>query len=111
MDEKTLKWAIGMLWLAIAVNILLILIDMKLKNDIVGGLKNAEATQVGSSNWTYTLPRDPRIPANGSVRFAPRMEEGAGNDASEEGISEASAESWTESSDGAGNPGIPESSE
>lgn len=57
---------------------LILLVDMKLKNDIVGELESAEGTSVGGSGrWNYSHGANPPVSANGHVRFAPGVEEGA----------------------------------
>lgn len=110
MDEKTLKWMIGMVWLGIAVAVLILLVDMKLKNDIVEGLKSAEANS-GTGRWDYIRASNGSVPNNGNLRFAPTVAAGT-NSEPDQAIPEAARQDDIVGlGDGNSSEGIPSGDE
>lgn len=107
-EIKTLRWLAFMTAVGIVTAALILVIDFKLKNDIVGVLQSAEkGTNLGRGGWSYS---DPGSGSLSNVRFAPGMEARSAQVVSEEPLFEDSEDS-DELDRGAGSEELPASDE
>jgi hypothetical protein len=112
-DKQTLQWLTALVWLGIGVNALLILIDMKLKNDILEELGGGPVGQAGDrqGNWIGAKRGNAPVFANPNLRFAARTAETAPDIAPAPGSATGEDADDSGPLGGSGDQGIPQGDE
>lgn len=110
MNDKEIRFYVALIYIGVAVSALLLIIDYKLKHDVVEALK--EGSPIGTrpdhqgSNWDTVRFDNNGVRPVPDTRFAPRMEERSANSQDSDGAETPGELAYGNDSPGIQGPGI-----